>query len=140
MLSSTSEVKLCTQVLGITAAELAVSLILSCSDYCNIVYLGTNQVFLKKLQRIQNAAGRFILEPTAVGSTIQSLKTLHWLPVAYRIRFKLLLWMYKVDKLKAPVYLTDLFERNTYAVRSARRDLYRMPKVCTRAARKCFKF
>ena len=62
-------------------------------DYCNALYTGIDQLQLCRLQLVQNSAARLL---TCTKKHITPvLASLHWLPIRYRIDFKLLLTVYK---------------------------------------------
>ena len=50
---------------------------------------------LQKLQRVQNAAARLIFQESRYCHITPLLKSLHWLPVRFRIAFKILLITFK---------------------------------------------
>ena len=54
---------------------------------------GLNQ--LQRLQRIQNAAARVLTFRKKFEHITPVLKELHWLPIKYRVKFKILLLTYK---------------------------------------------
>lgn len=62
--------------------------ILSRYDYSNSLYLGTSKAMIRKLQVAQNCAARLLLNIPRNQSAQQALNSLHWLPVAERIKFK----------------------------------------------------
>ena len=68
--------------------RLVSAFILSRVNYCNAVVSGVPDSRLAPLQRVLNAAARF-LAGTAVRIHVPLRKLLHWLPIAHRIRFKL---------------------------------------------------
>ena len=75
-------------------------------DYCNSLFYNIPSYQLEKLQRIQNAAARLILKESKFCHDITPLlMTLHWLPVKYRIHFKILLLTFKAISLLAPSYI-----------------------------------
>ncbi len=60
---------------------------------------------IKPLQLIQNAAVRLIFnEPERI------FISLHWLPIAPRIKFKALMFAYKTTSGSAPLYLNSLLQ------------------------------
>ncbi len=77
-------------------------------DYCNSLYLGVAQSCLSGLQLVQNSAARFLTKTRKRESITPVLVGLHWLPIEYRIQFKILLFVYKSLTGLAPNYLSDL--------------------------------
>ena len=65
-------------------------------DYCNSLLININRKELFKLQKVQNAAARLILNKGRRASAKLALKELHWLNVEARIYFKILLLVFKV--------------------------------------------
>ena len=85
-------------------------------DYCNAVYQGLTEKSLQKLQKIENNAVRFIfgLHGKRWKENITPyLKQLHFLPVRYRIKFKIALLVYKCINNLAPDYLKGLLKLRT---------------------------
>ena len=74
--------------------QLIRSFIFSWFDYCNAVLIGLPIFTI--LQRVQNAAARPLLVLSRCDHVRSVLKELHWLPVVYRIRFKLALVMFTI--------------------------------------------
>ena len=84
-------------------------------DQNNSLLYGLPLSQIDRLQRLQNAAARMLMlispEPGVHISPV--LFKLHWLPVQYRIQFKLLLLVYKSLNNKGPAYLSSLLvEKN----------------------------
>ena len=94
-------------------------------DYCNSVYSKLTEKNLQKLQKIQNNAVRFIYglygkrrkEPIS-----PYLKKLHFLPVRFRIKYKLCLLVFKCINDLAPEYLKELIFLREVKRRSSRLD------------------
>ena len=79
-------------------------------DYCNGL-----------LQRVQNAAARLLMSCKKYDHIMPVLINLHWLPVRYRINFKILLLTFKVLYGMAPRYIIGLIHTKTntrYLLRS----------------------
>ena len=74
-------------------------------DYCNSLLCGAPSTLINKLQRIQNIVARIISGHGRYEHITPVLKSLHWLPVQQRIKFKTLVLVYKAINNLAPVYL-----------------------------------
>ncbi|XP_043934439.1 uncharacterized protein LOC122807592 [Protopterus annectens] len=77
-------------------------------DYCNSILFGVSQGVLSRLQLVQNAAGRFLEGKRKFDHAMPILAALHWLPVFYRIRFKILLLVFKALNGLTPIYLSEM--------------------------------
>jgi hypothetical protein len=75
-------------------------------DYCNGLLYGLPDNHIAKLQRVQNASARLIVGLPRYCHITPVLYSLHWLPVRYRINFKILLLTYKCLHGLAPQYLS----------------------------------
>ena len=95
--------------------------VLSRVDYCHSLLYGLPAYQLNKLQRVQNAAARLIFQESKYCHVRPLLYNLHWLPVKFRIDFKILLLTYKAINGLAPFYLQELIslkEACKYKLRS----------------------
>ncbi|KAK3546125.1 hypothetical protein QTP70_023533, partial [Hemibagrus guttatus] len=88
------------------------SLVISRLDYCNSLLAGLPLNAIRPLQ-IQNAAARLVFNLPKFSHTTPLLRSLHWLPVAARIRFKTLMLAYKAKNGPAPSYLKALVTSRT---------------------------
>ena len=64
-------------------------------DYCNGLLYGLPDREIGKLQRVQNATARLLTSCKKYDHITPVLRKLHWLPVKYRINFKILLLTFK---------------------------------------------
>ena len=92
-------------------------------DNCNGLLCGLLACTIAKLQRLQNAAARTIMQVPKFCHIPPILSSLHWLPVKYRIDFKIILTTYTFKAIHelGPKYLSDLlhFKHNSnYSLRS----------------------
>uniref|UniRef100_A0A3B3HMF5 Reverse transcriptase domain-containing protein n=1 Tax=Oryzias latipes TaxID=8090 RepID=A0A3B3HMF5_ORYLA len=99
-------------------------------DYCNSLYLGLSQSSLLRLQRVQNAAARLMVGARKRDHITPILASLHWLPVHFRIHFKILLLVFKSLHGLAPLYLSELLTPYSPArcLRSADQMLLEVPR------------
>jgi hypothetical protein len=115
--------------------QLVQSLVVSHIDYCSTLLYGLPKTTLAKLQRVQSFAAKLILNKRKYDSVTQCLLQLHWLPVEYRILFRLLCMCYKCVNGQAPDYLCCYFKRKETlrSLRSAQNDLYVVPRTKTKS-------
>jgi len=64
-------------------------------DYCNELLYRLPDCETAKLQRVQNTAARLLMSCKKYDHIMPILINLHWLPVRYRINFKILLLTFK---------------------------------------------
>ena len=76
-------------------------------DYCNALFIGLSASSISKLQYFQNSAARLLTHTKRSAHITPILHDLHWLPVAYRIKFKILLLTFKsLHGLAPPISVT----------------------------------
>ena len=84
-----------------------------------------------KLQRVQNAAARLLLNLSKYPHISLALYQLHWLPVQHRVHFKILILTFKAIHGLAPKYIIELINikpRSIYNLRSNQSLLLDPPK------------
>ena len=100
--------------------------VLSPVDYYYSLLYGLPAYQLNKLQRVQNAAARLILQESKYCHVRPLLYNLHWLPVKFRIDFKILLLKYKAINGLAPYYLQELISLKEACKYNLRSDCDRL--------------
>ena len=101
-------------------------------DYCNALLFGLPKYQLDRLQKVQNAAARVIFQIPKFEHITPALIDLHWLPVTFRVQFKLLLFVYKSLRNQSPPYIKDLSSlkpATNYALCSPVQSLLFVPKA-----------
>jgi hypothetical protein len=100
-------------------------------DYCNALLGGCPARSINKLQLVQNAAARVLTRTKKYDHISPILSSLHWLPVKFRIDFKILLTTYKALNGLAPQYLSDLLPRYipSRSLRSQNSGLLIVPRI-----------
>jgi hypothetical protein len=95
---------------GVTQ-RLVSAFILSRLDYCNVLLADLPASTIAPLQRVQNAAARLVLDLKPYDHITHALITLHWLPIKFRIIYKLCLLVHKSLNNRSPTYLIELFHK-----------------------------
>ena len=101
-------------------------------DYCNSLLFGVPKHQTDRRQKVLNAAARFIFRIPKFDHISAALFPLHLLPVIYRVRFKLLLLVYKALSNQAPEYLKDFVQPYSIIVhrlRSSGLSLLKVPRT-----------
>ncbi|KAM9485904.1 uncharacterized protein ACWYII_005901 [Salvelinus alpinus] len=103
------------------AQVLIQALVISRLDYCNSLLAGLPACAIKPLQLIQNAAARLVFNLPKFSHVTPLLRSLHWLPVEARIRYKTMVLAYGAVRGTAPQYLQALIRpyTQTRALRSS---------------------
>ena len=84
------------------------SLVISHIDYANALYSELPNKTLAPLERVQRMAAKLVLKKSKYDSATEAMKQLHWLPIRYRIKFKVACLVFQCLMGTAPSYLSDL--------------------------------
>ena len=77
-------------------------------DYCNSLFTCLSKTSINRLQLVQNAAARLLTRSPKRSHITPILFSLHWLPIHFRIHFKVLLLTFKALHGQAPAYISEL--------------------------------
>ncbi len=121
-------VQLCPFISTNDAETLIYAFVSSHLDYCNALFIGLPATSIARLQYIQNSAARILTRTKRSAHITPILADLHWLPVAYRIKFNILLIPFKALNGLAPYYLCNLLLPYS-PPRSLRSSDSRLPSV-----------
>ena len=117
------------------SAEVAVhAFVTSKLDYCNALLYGLPKYQLQRLQYLQNTAAIVVLQLSKFQHITPVLCELHWLPIQYRIIFKILLLVYKSLNGTSPSYLAQKlhYRSHTRSLRSVSNELLMQPRSYTK--------
>ena len=113
-----------------TARTIAASLVGSRLDYANSILYGSSKHNIARVQRIQNALAKVVIGSCPTGHSNSRLQILHWLPIEYRIQYKLAVLTFNARTSTSPYYLSSLI--NNYhpsrSLRSSNRHLLDVPR------------
>ena len=91
-----------------TVKTMPTALISSCLDYCNSLLNNISKRELAKFQRVQNCLARVVRRAPRFSPLLPLLRQLPWLPVTYRIHFKLSTLTYRALSTQQPPFLANL--------------------------------
>lgn len=100
-----------------------------CCELLMLLLHGLPKALLNRLQLFQNRAAR-IVTFTKYEHITPILIDLHWLPVEYRITYKILLLVYKAINGLSPSYISNLlsFCTSSYSLCSCSNKLLQVPR------------
>ena len=103
------------------ATRVANALVGSRLDYCNSLLYSLRKCDLSNIQRIQKILCKIVVPSACTGSVTAAMKNLHWLPLPFRIRFKINLLTFKALQTGQPEYLKT-YLNPVVSVRNTRRS------------------
>ena len=89
---------------------------------------------IARLQRVQNCLARVVTKAPRFSRSVPILKRLHWLPVKFRIHFKICAITFRTLKENQPAYLADLVVRPKCSkyLRSTNSNGFVVPRITTK--------
>ena len=123
-----------------SAKLLANALVSNRFDYCNSLLSGIAETDLTKLQCVLNRLARVVTKSPPFTRSVPLLRSLHWLPVKYRVHFKICLLTYKALHEEQPVYLRSLIAISlpSRLLRSNRGITLSIPRTKTNTGARAF--
>ena len=120
--------------------QLIQAFITSKLDCNNALLYKLPKTLLSKLQLLQNNAARVIAQRRKFEPIEHVRKDLHWLPIEYRIQYKINLLTFKCLHNIAPSYLADLLDMYEPArsLRSSEKNLLKEKKTRTLTGDRAF--
>ena len=111
------------------------------TDYCNSILYNIPNREINKVQSIQNWLARVVTRSSRLCSVIPLLNSLHWLPVQFRIKYKICTLTFKVIHSCQPVYLHNLLKplNRTRNLRYSDDDQLVVPRVSSRWVKGLFR-
>ena len=92
-------------------------MILSRLDCCNAIFYNLSAFLVRKLAKVLYAAQRFVLNMRLSRNQchmLPYLKKLHFLPIKYRINFKIAILTFNCLQGSSPQYLQDVVARRIH--------------------------
>ena len=119
---------------------IATSLVSSKLDYGNSILYNIPNREINKVQSVQNCLDRVVTRSPRFCSVTPLLKSLHWLPVQFGIKYKICTLTYKVIHSCQAVYLHNLLKplNRTCNLRSSGDDQLVAPRVSSRMGERAF--
>ena len=119
------------------AQQIAVALVSSKLDYCNSLFHNMPEKNIARFKRVQNCFARVA---PRFSRSVQILKRLHWLPITFRIHFKICAITFRALKENQPAYLADLLVRPKCSkyLRSTNSNRFVVPRIKTKTGSRAF--
>ena len=116
------------------AKQITVALVSSKLDYCNSLSHNMPEKDIARSQSVQNCLARVATNAPRFSRSLPILKRLHWLPVKFRIHFKICAITFRTLKENQPKYLADLLVRPKWSkyLRSTNSNRFVVPRIKTK--------
>ena len=116
------------------------ALVTSKLDYCNSLLHEIPAEDLQKLQRVQNCLARVVTKAPRFSRSIPLFKSLHWLPIKFRIQFKICTFVFRCLNDGQPSYLSSLlFSADSVKhLRSNNTNQLKVPRIRTKLGARAF--
>ena len=113
---------------------IATALVSSKLDYCNGLLYNVTKRELNRLQGVQNCLARVVTRSPRFSRTTPLLKSSHWLPVCFRIKFKICLVTYKALCINQSIYLREMLDppKRTCDLRSSDQNVLFVSRIKTK--------
>ena len=123
-----------------SAKVLVNALVSSRLGYCNSLLSGIAETDLTKLQLVLNCLVRVVTQSPPFTRSVPLLHSLHWLPVKYKVHFKICLLTYKALHEEEPNYLRSLIAVSlpSCLLRSNRGITLSIPRIETNTGARAF--
>ena len=119
---------------------IATSLVLSKLDYCNSILYNIPNREINKVQNVQNCLARVVTPSPQFCRVTPLVKSLHWLPVQFRIKHKICTLTYEEINSCQPVYLHNLLKplNRTCNLGSSDDDQLVVPRASSKMSKRAF--
>ena len=122
------------------AKTLAHAMVTSRLDYCNSLLYGIADKDVNRLQRVQNCLARVVTKSPPRTRSAPLLHKLHWLPIKFRVQFKINLLTFKTLSTTQPAYLHDLLSIShpSHSLRQNKGKLLSVPRIKSKTGARAF--
>ena len=110
------------------------ALVTSKLDHCNSLFHEIPANDLQKFQRVQNCSARVVTKAPRFSRSILLIKSLHWLPIKFRIQFKICTFVFRCLNDGQPSHLSSLlFSADSVKhLRSNNANKLKVPRIRTK--------
>ena len=102
-------------------------------DYCSVVWSNATMNKLQDLIKLQKRAARLILDKRYDTASSVLFEKLNWLPLLDRLKYNECIQVYKALNDDSPLYMSELFTKNSTNLRSSTMDKLFVPRNCKKS-------